>query len=199
MRTTWFSLLGLALVSTSLVAPRLALAQPAAVKPSLLKENPGKGDAMKGLKLAFVDVQGAILETRDGREAREAIEKEASKRRDEIMDKEKKFRGEIEAFQAQASVLSDSAKTAKQQEFAKRAEELQGARAGFEQEFREKEMKETQKILQKVVIIVEDLSKKNGYDMVFERSANALLYAARIDDITKEVVVEYNKRHSGKK
>ena len=69
----------------------------------------------------------------------------------------------------------------------------------FEQDVRQKEMQETQKIFQNLTSVIDDVAKRKGYDMVFERGAGAVLYAAKIDDITSDVVTSYNSKHKAAK
>jgi outer membrane protein len=166
---------------------------------STLKETSKSGETLKGLKLGYLNLQQAILETNEGKAAREVIDREAKKRHEGLAKQEKDIRQMSEDFQSQAAVLTESAKVEKQRELQKRYEDFQQARMSFENEFREREQKETGKILEKLIAVLEDYSKKNGIDMVFEQGTGALLYAAKIQDITTEVVFEYNKKHAVKK
>lgn len=146
-------------------------------------------------KLAFVDMQAAILQTEEGKNAKAKIEKDAEAKRADILNQEKELKKLDDEFQAQQAVLSEDAKRTKQTEFQQKFQKLQGARMQFEQEVRQREMQETQKIFQNLTGVIDEVAKKKGYDMVFERGAGALLYAARIDDITSEVVSTYNNKH----
>ena len=154
-----------------------------------------KSSAGNGFKPAFVDMQSAILQTEEGKLAKGKIEKEAEAKRQEILNQEKDLKKLDDEFQAQSSVLSEEAKRNKQTEFQAKLQKLQAARLGFEQEVRQKEMQETQKIFQNLTSIIDEVAKKKGYDMVFERGAGAVLYAAKIDDLTGEIVSLYNSRH----
>lgn len=161
---------------------------------------PKSGGAASSLgKLAFVDMQAAILQTEEGKNAKAKIEKEAEAKRADILNQEKELKKLDDEFQAQQAVLSDDAKRTKQGEFQQKFQKLQGARMQFEQEVRQKEMQETQKIFQNLTGVIDEVAKRKGYDMVFERGAGALLYAAKIDDITAEVVAQYNNKHKASK
>lgn len=193
------SRIGFASCGLTLLISFMAHGQTAAPekKPVMLSSSSTKSKS--NVKLAFVDVQAAILQTEEGKNARAAIETDAKPKRDGIMEQQKNLKQLEEDFLAQQAVLTDGQKRERQADFQKRFEQFQMAKMEFEKEFREKEMKETQKIFQKMAEIIEGIGKKGGYDLVFERSANALLYASAIDDLTPEVVAEYNKRHSTKK
>ena len=146
------------------------------------------------LRFAFVDMQAAILQTEEGKLAKAKIEKDAEAKRTDILNQEKDLKKIDDEFQAQQAVLSDEAKKAKQGEFQGKFQKLQAARMQFEQEVRQKEMQETQKIFQNLTAVIDDVAKRKGYDMVFERGAGAVLYAAKIDDITTDIVSSYNAK-----
>lgn len=179
-----------------------AMAQqpPANTAPKPVMLNSSKGDGKPGaVKMAFVDVQSAILQTEEGKSARAAIETAAKGKREELVAQQKELKKLEDEFLQQQSVLTDAQKQERQADFQKKFESFRMAQMGFEKEFRDKEMKETQKIFQNMAAIVEEISKKRGYDMVFERNSGGLLYATQIDDLTSDVVKEYNRRHPKKK
>jgi|GEM_PF-427938 len=174
------------------------LSQLGRVDPGAAATAYAQGKGLAGSKLAFVDMQAAILQTEEGKNAKAKIEKDAEAKRAEILNQEKDLKKLDDEFQAQQGVLSDDAKRAKQGEFQAKFAKLQAARSTFEQEVRQKEMQETQKIFQNLTGIIDEVAKKKGYDMVFERGAGAVLYAAKIDDITPEIVSVYNGKHKAR-
>jgi outer membrane protein len=200
---SFFALLGAGATAAATVAatvafvPSLALAQGS--PPSSAAAAGAAGAAKASLRFAFVDMQAAILQTEEGKIAKAKIEKEAESKRQDILNQEKDLKKLDDEFQAQQAVLSDDAKKSKQTEFQGKFQKLQGARMQFEQDVRQKEMQETQKIFQNLTSVIDDVAKRKGYDMVFERGAGAVLYAAKIDDITSDVVTSYNAKHKAAK
>ncbi len=161
--------------------------------------NDGARKTVADLTLAFVDMQAAILKTDEGAKAKERIEKEAQTKRDELISQQEELNKMGQEFQAQQSVLSEATRLDKQREIQMKLQNLRNSQMTFEQDVRRKEMQETQKIIENLQRIIDEVAKKKGYDLVFERGAGALLYASAIEDITADVVKEYNKRHKLKK
>lgn len=180
---------------TAVLVIIIAAASGTLSKPSVAFAQSKSGSALAGLKVAYVDMQSAILQTEEGKNAKSKIEKEAEAKKKELLGQQNDLKKLDEEMQAQAAVLSEDAKTAKQKEFQGKLANLQKAQMSFEQEVRQKEMQETQKIFQKLSDIINEVAKKKGYDMVFERGSGALLYAAKIDDLTADVVNQYNVRN----
>jgi outer membrane protein len=150
------------------------------------------------LSIAVIDMQKAILQTEEGKAAKVKIEKDAQSKRDALIKQQDDLNALGQEFQSQQSVLSDESKLERQKEIQSKMQALRTAQISFEQEVRRKEMEETQKIIESLQKIIDEMSRKKGYDFVFERNAGALLYAPSVEDITDEVVKLYNGRSSSK-
>ena len=99
-------------------------------------------------------------------------------------------------------VLTEQARSAKEEEFRKRVRELKrfidDTNRFIEdatQEFREKEIRETQNLLLSVRKIVRDIGERDGYTLVLEGNENAtvVLYYAKAVDITKKVIQQFDQ------
>lgn len=154
---------------------------------------------LSGLRLGYVDMQAAILQTEEGKAAKSKIEKEAEDKRKDLLNQQGELKKLDEEMQAQSAVLSEEVKVTKQKELQTKYQGFRNAQMAFEQEVRQKEMQETQKIFQNLSKVIDDVAKKKNLDLVFERGAGALLYASKIEDITPEVVSAYNSKHKVKK
>ena len=152
------------------------------------------GSGKASLEIAFVDMQAAILQTEEGKAAKVKIEKDAQAKRDALIKQQDDLNTLGQEFQAQQSVLSEETKLEKQKEIQNKMQSLRTAQMSFEQEVRRKEMEETQKIIETLQKIIDEVAKKKGYELVFERGSGALLYASAIQDITSDVVKIFNDR-----
>lgn len=150
------------------------------------------------LSIAVVDMQAAILQTEEGKAAKVKIEKDAQSKRDALIKQQEDLNQLGQEFQTQQSVLSEESKLERQKEIQNKMQALRTAQISFEQEVRRKEMEETQKIIESLQKIIDEMSRKKGFDFVFERNAGALLYAPAVEDITDEVVKVYNGRTASK-
>jgi outer membrane protein len=74
-------------------------------------------NALGNMRIGVVDVQAAILQTNEGKAAREKIEKEVSQKRQELLNQQNALKKMQEEFQSQQAVLSEADKQAKQKDF----------------------------------------------------------------------------------
>lgn len=148
-------------------------------------------------KLGFVDMQSAILQTDQGKSAKSNIEKQAESKRKDLQKQQDELKKMEEALHAESGVQSEEVKMQKQRDFGTKLQNFKMSQINFEQEIRNKEMQETQKIYKNLSEVIEEIAKKKSFDMVFEKGAGALLYASKIDDLTSEVVKRYNEKYKG--
>ncbi|MBQ49536.1 MAG: hypothetical protein CMP10_19305 [Zetaproteobacteria bacterium] len=147
----------------------------------------------KGNKYAVVDMQKVILNVEDGKVARAKLEKEMKAKEKELLTKKSELDKMNKEWQSEAAILSEEARRKKQQDFQQKFMELRNQEMTFQQEIRRKEQMATQKIAMSVGQLVNKMSAKRGYEMVFEANSAGLLYLKDPVDLTKEVIAAYEK------
>lgn len=150
-------------------------------------------------RVALIDFQVAILQTDEGKSAKAKIEKEVDSRKKELLTQQQELKKLEDDFEAKRAVLSEDEKGSRARDLQAKFMAFQRSQMTLDQEVRQKEMQETQKIFQKLSSIVEEYAKKHNYDLVFEKGAGAVLYIAQNSDITADIVTLYNQRHKVKK
>ena len=158
----------------------------------------------QGVKLGVVDLQAVLDGSARGQAAKERLKELGDQLQREIQAKrefkERKeeelqnLRGEI---QRQGLVLSEQARMAKEEEFRKSIRELKrfiddtnNFIEDATQEFREKEVRETQLLLVAIRDIVREVGANGQYTVILEGndSAALVLYIASVADLTEEVI-----------
>jgi outer membrane protein len=150
-------------------------------------------------RVALIDFQVAILQTEEGKAAKAKIEKEVEARKKELLSQQQELKKLEEDFEAKRAVLSEEEKNKSARDLQAKFMAFQRSQMNLDQEVRQKEMQETQKIFQKLSVLVEEYAKKHSFDLVFEKGAGAVLYIAQNSDITSDIVTLYNSRHKVKK
>jgi outer membrane protein len=148
------------------------------------------------LKLGYVDMQQALNTCAAGVAAKQNIAAQVKKYKSTIESRKKaldKLRSEL---QKQSAVLSDDARTAKEQEFQEKAKDLQRFTKDVQDELQQKDADFTHKILGQLFKLVQEIGKKDGYTMILEKSQGAVLYASGKVDLTSEVVKEYDAMYN---
>lgn len=160
---------------------------------------PPSKNAATANRVALIDFQVAILQTEEGKAAKAKIEREVESRKKELLAQQQELKKLEDDFEAKRAVLSEDEKNKSARDLQAKFMAFQRSQMTLDQEVRQKEMQETQKIFQKLSALVEEYAKKHSFDLVFEKGAGAVLYIAQNSDITSDIVTIYNQRHKVKK
>jgi outer membrane protein len=161
------------------------------------------------LKVGVVDLQAVLDNSVRGKVAKDQLKDLSVKLQEEIKQKREfkdkredelqKMRTEI---RSQGLVLSEQARSAKEESFRNKARELKrfidDTNRFIEdatQEFREKEIRETQRLLLEVRKVVQDVGAQEGYTLILEGNENAavVLYFSKPIELTQKVIQRFDQ------
>ena len=150
------------------------------------------------VKVAYVDLQRALLEVEEGRDAKKRLQVMIDKKQKEIDREQEALRKEKEVLDKQASMMSEETRIQKQTELQKKLFELAQRWEKSRQEMAVSEKTELQKIFAKMDPIIAAIAQREGFTMVFEKTDSGLVYAPASLDLTNELVRLYNDRNKAK-
>lgn len=145
-------------------------------------------------KIALVSLQRALNEVNEGKKAKSALELDYKAKQKEIESLKadlKKMKDEIDAGQG---VWKPELKKQKTDELQAKFMTLQQKASDYETALKKQEAESADKILAALKTMVVDVAKKGSYTLLFENSAEFILYSAKGVDITDELIKEYNAR-----
>jgi outer membrane protein len=167
-----FALPLVAALAISTVAPREAEAQAA--------------------KIAVVDLQRAITETEDGRQARDKLKKLFESRQQGLDKKQQDLKKLKDELDQQKNVLAREALEAKVETYQKLAVELQQLYVDYQRELAEKEGELTKVIMERMERILRRMGQTDGYSLIVERSEGGVIFVPSNLDLTDLLVQRYN-------
>ncbi|MEM6993238.1 MAG: OmpH family outer membrane protein [Myxococcota bacterium] len=142
-------------------------------------------------KLAMVDMQKVLNDTKAGKAARKKLE---SKGKTKAAKFEKK-RAKLEADFSKLQTLKGADLASAQEQLQKDQLELQNFYSTMQQGLMEDEAKMTEKIYKNAAAIVKTISAEQGLDLVLVRDPMTVIYTKGGLDITGEVVKRYDTKH----
>jgi len=142
-------------------------------------------------KLAMVDMQRVLNETKAGRRARKELEESSKTKQSKLEKKQAK----LEKDAAGLNSLSGQQLAEAQERLQKEYMEVQNMAAALEQELATEHNKLLQKMYENSQSIVAELAAKLGLDLVLVRDQMTVIYAQEGFDITDTVVEQYDERH----
>jgi outer membrane protein len=155
---------------------------------------PAREAAAQEVKIAYVDLQRALLEVEDGKTAKKKLKRMFNKRQ-KTLDKEqealKEFKERLEV-ELKSDLLSDDKKKEKMMEYQQRFYELQNLYMKLQKELAGAEAKETKKIFTRFREILKVIGQTKGYTIILEKTESSVLWARKDLDITDIVIQKYN-------
>ncbi len=141
------------------------------------------------LKVAYVDV-GEVFDNYQKTKDQDLVLKTAGeakeKERNEMMSK-------IRSMEDEVALLAADKRAAKQEQLIEKKRQLEDFDRTIRQQLAEQRDKVVREIFQEIDVIVQDLSTKGGYDMVFNK--RVLLAQKKEFDVTAKVSAELAKKY----
>jgi len=146
----------------------------------------------QNVKLAFVDLRRALNETEEGQAAMKKLKALKDGYQAKIEKEEKRILDMKSQLEKQQNVLTKEALQKKAEEYYRAVTELQQSYMQYQKELAGKEAQLTQDILLKMQKILERIGKNEGYTMIYDRSAGAVVWAPSHLDLTDKLIQMYN-------
>ncbi|OIQ19756.1 MAG: hypothetical protein BM556_04550 [Bacteriovorax sp. MedPE-SWde] len=147
------------------------------------------------LKMGKVDVQKVLVSIKESGKIRAQLKKEFEKKQKQIRKEEEGLVKDRKAFEKQSVVMNAKTKAKKQQELQAKFMALQQKMQRYQGDMQKMEQKFKQPILNKIRVIVEEVSAKKGLDFTYESGTTPLLYVKTVTDLTKDVIKAYDKKN----
>lgn len=156
---------------------------------------PQKATAQGQQKVAWVDMQQALLSTTDGQNAQAELKKKFAPKEDEFQKRQQELQSKQAQYQKTANTLSDAAKATAERDMENLSRILQRDNEDAQQDFQAEENRVLTPLLQKMQNVINKYAADNQIAIVVDasRQQNNLIYADPAADITKAIVLLYNQ------
>jgi outer membrane protein len=148
--------------------------------------------AQEQLKIGYVELQRALMETEEGRKARADLKKVFDQKQKELDEQQNQLKKDMEDLEKKRTLLP--AETVKQREgdIQGRLQKVQQTYMRHQQDLGAKEQEATGKIFERMQRIIAKIATTENLTMVFDRNQAGLVFAKPHLDLTNEVIRRYN-------
>jgi len=150
----------------------------------------------ENMPVAFIDLDSLVYNYTYAIDLNEQLMKFIESAQLRINTEERKFVAEVEDYQKKASagIFTNERRATVEEGLSKKQEELEKLRAQLSQEVNERQINMNETIVDAITTQLKEYNKSKGYHFIFAKTANNILYANVIYDITVEVI-EYLNMH----
>ena len=165
-----------------------------AAAPVLFAQTPAQSG-----KVGIINIQNALVSTKDGQKAAAELEAKAAPKRKELEAKGSELNSLKDQLQKGANTLSDSAKQSLARDIDLKEKNLKRDAEDAQADWNQDQQKALQQLGQRVMAVVDKYARDRGYTLVLDVSSpdTPVLYASNTIDITKDVVELYDKNSPG--
>jgi outer membrane protein len=150
-------------------------------------------------KVGVINIQGALVSTKDGQKAAAELEAKAAPKRKELEGKESLINSLKEQLQKGANTLSDVSKQNLYRDIDLKTKSLKRDAEDAEAEWNQDQQKVLQQLGQRVMAVIDKYARDNGFTLILDVSSpqTPVLYASNTIDITKDIIELYDKNSPG--
>lgn len=149
-------------------------------------------------KIGFVDMQAVIAKSEPGLKAMEQLKSQFKGMKDNLDAQKKSLDSLREELQKQSMMLSQEAKLDKETQYKRKVRDFQDMGQNYQRKLQQAEQNLSKPIIEKLLTVVQDYGKKNGYTAIFDKQASGLVYQQDSVDLTNAIIAELNKAMRGK-
>jgi outer membrane protein len=149
-------------------------------------------------KIAYVDLQRALLEVEEGKGAKAKLKGDFDKKQKALDAEQESLKKDKEDLDRRSSAMDPEARREAEQKLQTRLMEVTNHWQAMQKELSDQERVLTSGIFEKMQGVIADIAQAEGLTFVFDKNAG-LVYAPPSLDLTNELVRRYNDKFPGGK
>ena len=154
----------------------------------LAQATPGYG---KDLRVGFIDIQVAVANTKEWKKEFISFKTKFKREKEAISKREDQLKKKIEDLNKQSMVLNPELKKKKEDDVLKKKREFERYVQDKNEEFAKTEKEITNKILKKMIKVVQGIGKQKKFTIILEKKV--ALYFDKSVDLTGLATLTYDK------
>ncbi len=158
------------------------------------------GSQAQTAKVAVADIQGALLQTKDGAKAAAEIKTKYGPKEAEFNKRQQDLAAKQSQYQKASNTMSDEAKAAAERDIQAMTKNLQRDADDTKADFQAEEQRLLNPIMEKMRAVLNRYATENQLTMVVDISqggqGNNVLYADAASNITAALITAYDKAES---
>ncbi len=169
------------------------------VLPALALVGAMPSPAQNNGKVAVINVQSAIISTKDGQKAAADIQARFNPKKAEFEKRQNEISQLQDRLNRGQNTMSDQARQDLARQIDQQTKSLKYDTEDAEAELNQEEQKITGELFNRIRAVVDKYAKDNGYVLVLDDSGQqaALVYASSAIDITRDIIELYDKNSPG--
>lgn len=147
-------------------------------------------------KIGVVDFQKILEKSDAGKVAAAEINKHGKEMEESLKQKGEEIEETKKKLERESLVMSKEMREEKEREIKISIMDFKSLKDKYMADFKQEEAKLVRNIQKEVLEIIEEMGKKEGFLVIFERREGGVLYSPDTIDITDRLIQQYNTKYS---
>lgn len=149
-------------------------------------------------KVGVISVQGAIVGTKDGQKASQALDAKFTPRKKDFDARQAEIIQLQDQYNKSGALMSDEKRNQLARDIDEKKKRLERDMQDAQEELQQAQQQALQSLGQRMIALIEKYAKDNGYTMILDDSSPStpLVYASSAIDITQDIIQLYDKTSS---
>lgn len=160
-----------------------------------LAQAPAAAPVPGASKIGVIEVQRIVQESAIGKESLARVQKLQQTKQEDLLKRQKDLRDLEQKIQDQGKSLSEDAMEKLQKEYQGKAVELKRFQDDAKNELEEAQRKELGDLEKRIMPVINEVAREQGYQLVFNKFNSGLLFADdKSVDLTEAVITKFNSQ-----
>jgi outer membrane protein len=148
-----------------------------------------------GGKIGVIEVQKIVQESAIGKESLARVQKMQQAKQEDLAKRQKELRDMEQKIQEQGKSLSEDAMEKLQKDYQAKALDLKRFQDDAQRELEESQRKELGELEKRIMPVINEVAREQGYALVFNKFNSGLLFADdKSVDLTDAVITKFNSQ-----
>ncbi len=148
-----------------------------------------------GGKIGVIEVQKIVQESAIGKESLARVQKVQQAKTEDLQKRQKELRDMEQKIQDQGKSLSEDAMEKLQKDYQSKALDLKRFQDDAQRELEESQRKELGELEKRIMPVITEVAREQGYALVFNKFNSGLLFADdKSVDLTEAVITRFNSQ-----
>ncbi len=152
----------------------------------------GTAAAQETVKLAFIDMQKALNESKSGKKALGELQKLMEERKGGLQKQKEALEKKKDELDKQGLLLNEDTRKTRESEVRTLERDYSRTLSDLKEEFGRRESEFTDGIRKDLLKVIEKIGKEGSYTLVLEKQYSAILYAPTTIDLTETLIKRYD-------
>jgi outer membrane protein len=152
----------------------------------------GTAPAEEPVRIAFVDMQKSLNESKSGKKALGELQKLMEERKNGLQRQKEALEKKKDELDKQGLLLNEETRKSRENEIRTLERDYSRTLSDLKEEFGRRESEYTDGIRKDLLKVIEKIGKEGGFTLVLEKQYSAILYAPASIDLTETLIKRYD-------